>query len=91
MLSLRGYGPTNCKINSMILNHQYLNGHKVNLYFHKTDDYKRIESLLVRLPNLPCNGFGTHIEPLAQSQNVLSKMGHPYVYVTFFKKTIVSE
>jgi hypothetical protein len=51
----QGGQPTNCKINTMVL-HQYLNGKKVTLYFHETDDYKRIKSILLRKLNPPYNG-----------------------------------
>jgi len=51
----KGRQPTNCKINSMVL-WQYLNGNKVFLYFHETDNRKNIENILERKLNPPFNG-----------------------------------
>ena len=51
----QGGQPTNCKINSMVLN-QYLCGNKVCLYFHETNDYKQIEDFLIKSLAPPYNG-----------------------------------
>ena len=51
---------TNCKINKMILS-QYINGNQVNLYFLETQDYQRIERMLIDNLKPPYNGFGTSI------------------------------
>lgn len=56
----QGGQPTNCKINTMVLN-QYLSGKKVLLYFYETDDYKRIESSLFRKLSPPYNGSTTYL------------------------------
>ena len=53
----QGGQPTNCKINSMVLN-QYLCGNRVFLYFHETDDYKRLEASLLNSLAPPYNGTG---------------------------------
>ena len=50
---------TNCKINTMILK-KYLDGKKVMLYFHETDDYKRVESILIGMFKPPYNSSGVH-------------------------------
>jgi len=39
---------------------QYLGGNKVHLYFHETDDYKRIESALLGRTKPPFNGARVH-------------------------------
>jgi hypothetical protein len=49
---------TNCKINAMILR-QYLGGNKVCLYFFETEDYKRIENVLLSKLTPPYNGNKT--------------------------------
>ncbi len=62
---------TNCKINKMILT-QYHNRNKVSLYFHRTDDYKLIESLLIRTLKPPYNGYGTIKTDSKLLQNVVA-------------------
>jgi hypothetical protein len=46
---------TNCKINARILS-LCQNGRKVQLYFHETDEYKRVESILLNKLNPQYNG-----------------------------------
>jgi len=54
-----GGQPTNCKINSLILS-KYLNGNKVSMYFHETDNYEQVEKILIQSLNPPYNGHGVY-------------------------------
>ena len=46
---------TNCKINSLVLRHAKA-GHSITLWFHQTEEYKRIEATLIRELSPPWNG-----------------------------------